>query len=324
MAPKSRAQATANGAGSVRASPCPSTNAKSKPPRGSDASSANANPWLRRKQDDHVAHLAGMGFSTADARAALDKHVNLDQALDWLLSGAPGREDKEATNSSPAPTNSSLDGVCNETRSPDKDQVAFGVGLEELPTEAGSSRASDGSMTPLKHDHDWQELSVSETAFEGADQAAEGAGVQHAAKEPCTRLMRASQAWCEDVDSKVLGVNEGGFVRVWTHTKTEQGWVYAELENDSESAGWLPSAILQEAPSGCEWLRAVRTWHGVQGHMDVKEGCMLLCYTESRTELGWVYAISSEVKEFDDHVETEGRAVQAGWVPDYCVFQSTA
>lgn len=330
MAPKSRASASATVASGVKASSrqtsgTATNNAKAKL-RGCDASGADANPWLQRKQDDQITNLAGMGFTAADARAALARHAwNLDQALDWLLANVELNDDlhvsatiSETSCSSQHAASTALDNTCDEFSPSKMGQATLKATFEELPTEAGSSRASEGS-----------DAEIVEEAAGSALAPARRTCPKHQtrsnkANSPLKQLMRARQVWHADADSNVLGVPQGSFVRIWTTTQTEHGWVYAELECDCDCAGWLPLAILQGAPDSCEWVRAVRSWSGGQGHMDVKEGCMLLLYTESRTELGWVYAISSEVKEFQRHAESEERGVQAGWVPDYCVFPPIA
>jgi hypothetical protein len=109
-----------------------------------------------------------------------------------------------------------------------------------------------------------------------------------------------------------LGIQVGSIVQVWVHSKTDQGWIYAEQYDDERIAGWLPYSILVEANTESvpaprrKRLRVLHDWSSNEfgaNTLDVKQGCYMLVWEGSDTEHGWVYA------------EQEIDATNAGWVP---------
>ncbi|CAK0912166.1 unnamed protein product, partial [Prorocentrum cordatum] len=53
-----------------------------------------------------------------------------------------------------------------------------------------------------------------------------------------------------DMDENQCSVVEGSIVIVWTHSKTEEGWTYIEVEKDGVTTpGWLPAFCLEWSES---------------------------------------------------------------------------
>ena len=105
-------------------------------------------------------------------------------------------------------------------------------------------------------------------------------------------------------DAQQLSAEPGDFVRVWPHSETELGWIYAEDPTDASRAGWLPSAILEHSEAGHEWLCVQKEMPAVHANqMGVEEGEILKVNLASRTPEGWAYAQKAEA----------GKA--SGWVP---------
>jgi len=92
-----------------------------------------------------------------------------------------------------------------------------------------------------------------EEGEEGAEEEQEPEAVRAVVEEddePSAAQLRprelrcAIRAWGAEGAGVQLGVGLGDVVRVWTHTETPEGWIYAEDPGDGR-AGWLPSCILR-------------------------------------------------------------------------------
>jgi len=136
---------------------------------------------------------------------------------------------------------------------------------------------------------------------------------------PRKEVFRVQLSWLHESSSDILRVEEGDFVLVWPHTKTDNGWIFSEkLGEESGRGGWLPSTVLQEPPCGRQWMCATRAWTS-ENQMEVQEGGVFSLYANSRTELGWVYAEVADKQKLCAGAESGSPLdLQAGWVPDYC------
>lgn len=132
------------------------------------------------------------------------------------------------------------------------------------------------------------------------------------ASDPSRSAMRTTHGWTPDQGRNELGIEAGKMVNAWIHSKTDQGWIYAERQDDERVAGWLPYAILVKVDTESvpaprrRRLHVARDWssNGVDANtLDVKQGCYVLVWEGSDTEHGWVYA------------EQEADVTNVGWVP---------
>jgi len=141
------------------------------------------------------------------------------------------------------------------------------------------------------------------------------------APAPKKRIERCLHSCPDDGESIKLACDKGEFLRVWTGSETEHGWVYAELLNDSARAGWLPTCALQNLGSEQRWMQTLEPVDSVHdAQIDVKRGTVLNVSLDSRTNEGWVYA---ELASTGD-VGADGEngcvhVAQAGWVPWSCL-----
>lgn len=136
------------------------------------------------------------------------------------------------------------------------------------------------------------------------------------APAPQKELMKVTASWNEDDSSDKLGVQKDTLVFAWIDTKSENGWIYAELIDNSQ-AGWLPSVVLESAPQGQRYMTAIYSCQGSSSdsELSLEVGCTYQVHVESRTPLGWAYA---QVLFGTNPQQEATSVVQEGWVPDYC------
>jgi len=115
---------------------------------------------------------------------------------------------------------------------------------------------------------------------------------------------------CQDASGQedtLLAAQAGDFLRVWPHTQTDLGWIYAEDPMDASRAGWLPSLALEDEQDGHAWILVQKTMPAVhESQLNVEEGEVLKVNLSSRTPEGWAYA---------EKVTPSGKTDTAGWVP---------
>eukprot|EP00927_Polykrikos_kofoidii_P004862 TRINITY_DN1191_c0_g1_i4.p1 TRINITY_DN1191_c0_g1~~TRINITY_DN1191_c0_g1_i4.p1 ORF type:complete len:480 (-),score=74.21 TRINITY_DN1191_c0_g1_i4:121-1389(-) len=124
---------------------------------------------------------------------------------------------------------------------------------------------------------------------------------------PPKHIERIDSDWVAEVSEGQLAVDNGEFVRVWSDTKTEIGWIYAETLQPGR-AGWLPMFVLDSSLSERQrWMEVIRSDSSEnEGQLDVVAGMVLKVDAASRTQEGWTYAQA--------HDES-----QAGWVSAFCL-----
>ena len=107
----------------------------------------------------------------------------------------------------------------------------------------------------------------------------------------------------------LLSAEVDDFVRVWPHSQTELGWIYAEDPIDASRAGWLPSVVLDQVEEEDHaWLLVHKTMEAAHpNQLDVKSGQVLKVNLKSRTPEGWAYAYAVS--------GTSSKTNAAGWVP---------
>ena len=108
----------------------------------------------------------------------------------------------------------------------------------------------------------------------------------------------------------LLSAEVDDFVRVWPHSQTELGWIYAEDPIDASRAGWLPSVVLDQVEEEHHaWLLVHKTMEATHpNQLDVKFGQVLKVNLKSRTPEGWAYAYAVDEG-------TSSKTNAAGWVP---------
>eukprot|EP00927_Polykrikos_kofoidii_P004859 TRINITY_DN1191_c0_g1_i1.p1 TRINITY_DN1191_c0_g1~~TRINITY_DN1191_c0_g1_i1.p1 ORF type:complete len:457 (-),score=77.85 TRINITY_DN1191_c0_g1_i1:121-1491(-) len=124
---------------------------------------------------------------------------------------------------------------------------------------------------------------------------------------PPKHIERVDSDWIAEVSEGQLAVDNGEFVRVWSDTKTEIGWIYAETLQPGR-AGWLPMFAFDATLSERQrWMEVIRSDSSEnEGQLDVVAGMVLKVDAASRTQEGWTYA--------QTHDES-----QAGWVSAFCL-----
>lgn len=137
---------------------------------------------------------------------------------------------------------------------------------------------------------------------------------------PKRRLQKVQHTWeCEEHCSTTqLSVEEETFVYVWSDSKTESGWIYAESLICCSRAGWFPESMLQQLPLGSLWMRistACRAIHPMQ--LQVEAGNMVLVDASQDPVNGWVYA--EQVASATGRPNLQGLMGAGGWVPIQCV-----
>merc|ERR1719326_862945 len=137
---------------------------------------------------------------------------------------------------------------------------------------------------------------------------------------PKRRLQKVQHTWeCEEhCAGTQLSVEEETFVYVWSDSKTETGWIYAESLICCSRAGWLPESMLQQLPPGRVWMRimtACRATHPMQ--LQVEAGNMVLVDGSQDPVNGWAYA--EQVASATGRPSLQGLLGAGGWVPIQCV-----
>merc|ERR1712098_485577 len=135
---------------------------------------------------------------------------------------------------------------------------------------------------------------------------------------PKRRLRKVGHTWeCEDTTTQ-LSVEEETFVYVWSDSKTESGWIYAESLICCSRAGWLPASMLQPLPPGRRWMRITTNCNATfPMQLQVETGNMVLVDASQDPVNGWVYA--EQVASATGHPSLQGLLGAGGWVPIQCV-----
>lgn len=137
---------------------------------------------------------------------------------------------------------------------------------------------------------------------------------------PKRRLQKVQHSWqCEEgMSDTQMSVDEECFVHVWSDSKTESGWVYAESLICCSRAGWLPESMLQPLPPGRRWMRvstACKATFPMQ--MQVETGNLVLVDGSQDPVNGWVYA--EQVGSATGRPSLQGLLGAGGWVPTQCI-----
>jgi len=126
------------------------------------------------------------------------------------------------------------------------------------------------------------------------------------------RIERAKDAWAEEAGGGQLSIVEGEFIKTWTESRTDIGWIYVE-KMDSSAVGWIPTFALDPSlPASKRWMEVIKSMKASHSsQLDVTEGMVLQIHAATRTKEGWAYA------------ETPGGAAgvekQVGWAPVMCL-----
>eukprot|EP00933_Yihiella_yeosuensis_P080374 TRINITY_DN93783_c0_g1_i1.p1 TRINITY_DN93783_c0_g1~~TRINITY_DN93783_c0_g1_i1.p1 ORF type:complete len:367 (+),score=83.55 TRINITY_DN93783_c0_g1_i1:114-1214(+) len=281
-----------------------------------------------------VAHLKEMGFGEDEARQALAECVwDVNKALDLLVTRAAAAAETS--------TNSKLVGEevadgADRDRTEEQEsaalrtQVAEGsswasqnkgsVACQEPSAELASSRQQDSenstTASATSSPRSRMESSTNSphqiTPDRQRDQVSEAEKVeetQETASSSRNLLRRVCQSW--SMAEATISVEVNDFVRVWSGSETELGWVYVEDPFDSTRAGWLPHVVLEAETPHQTWMLATKTMEAVHStQLSSRKGTFLKVYASSKTEDGWTYA------EQPGDADT---SAEAGWVPTCCL-----
>lgn len=235
----------------------------------------------------NIAQLKEMGFGEEEARQALTECVwDVNKALDLLVTRAAAAS--SAAGESGACTEDARDEACASGLEARKPAVYTPMRPGDAGTRTTDSENSTTASAASSPRSSWQSVS--------------GGSPQQAPQKP---IRRVSRPW-DSNEQAHLRAEQGSFVRVWSATETELGWVYAEDRLDPARAGWLPVVVLEPLSSDECWMVAEKTMAAVHdSQLSVKEGDLLKVKLSSRTEQGWAYASGAGASA----------SAQAGWVP---------
>jgi hypothetical protein len=269
--------------------------------KGSGTGSAVLSPVAARKARiaDGVATVSG-GGSPGGVDSA-EQSTTASTASSPRSSGCIDKPEKSASASAPLSPQSagvSVEVVAEE----DEEEIHVQPVVEDeaSPTEDASAQAP--STEPPAAD---SKLEHSAEVFESS---------------PTKRLTRVSRAWEMESADAQLCVKEGDFVSVWQSTVTEHGWIYAEDVTDSTRAGWLPGCVLEELESSQRWMKAAQSMEAThETQLSTSEGSYYKVSINTRTNEGWAYAEGFVESTSGSSGEDSQSAVQAGWVPVFCL-----
>jgi hypothetical protein len=137
---------------------------------------------------------------------------------------------------------------------------------------------------------------------------------------PKRRLQKVQHTWdCEeDCSNTQLSVEAETFVYVWSDSKTETGWIYAESLICCSRAGWLPESMLEPLPLGRQWMRVLTTSGATfPMQLQVEAGNAVLVDRSQDPVNGWVYA--ERVASATGRPSLQGMLGAGGWVQIQCV-----
>ena len=145
---------------------------------------------------------------------------------------------------------------------------------------------------------------IFQSEFCGCSQAAE---TTLESKEASHKPIRRVSSRVNGDGAGLLSAEVDDFVRVWPHSQTELGWIYAEDPTDASRAGWLPSLVLDKIEDSVHsWLLVQKSMPAVhENQLDVEADEVLKVNLSSRIPEGWVYAEKA----------TASKTNAAGWVP---------
>lgn len=208
------------------------------------------------------------------------------------------------------------DSIASQEKSP-----SLPPGLEEVPMLLAAPPGLRDEPTPCANPPQGVE-SAPQSAFQvpGIVVPPSGRAAGAVSVVPKRKLQKVQHTWeCEEHCSTTqLSVEEGTFVYVWSDSKTETGWIYAESLICCNRAGWLPESMLQHLPTGRLWMRvsmACRATHPMQ--LQVEAGNMVLVDASQDPVNGWVYA--EQVASATGRPSLQGLIGAGGWVPIQCV-----
>eukprot|EP00438_Fugacium_kawagutii_P026629 Skav209616 [mRNA] locus=scaffold1634:607491:608494:- [translate_table: standard] len=225
-----------------------------------------------------------MGFCEAEARKALAECVwDVNRALDLLVSrGAVALAPLpkgEVRGASARGSNDSSEIASIKSRDFDNSTTASSVSTPRFQSSVSNLATETGQ--------------VADTTLES--------------KEASQKPIRRVSSHVAGQDDGLLAAEADDFVRVWPHSETELGWIYAEDPVDASRAGWLPSLVLEQVEEpGHAWLLVKKSMPAVHANqLDVEASEILKVNLSSRTPEGWAYA----------EKVTPSKTNAAGWVP---------
>jgi len=235
-------------------------------------------------------------------------------------SASGGSTPRLPTSMSPQRDSSSASSADDSITSHEK-SPSLPPGLEEVPMLLAAPPGLHDEPTPSANLPRAME-SVSPAIFQvpGTVVPSSGKAAGAVSVVPKRRLQKVQHTWeCEEhCSTSQLSVEEGTFVYVWSDSKTETGWIYAESLICCSRAGWLPESMLQHLPTGRLWMRvstACRATHPMQ--LQVEAGNMVLVDASQDPVNGWVYA--EQVASATGRPSLQGLIGAGGWVPIQCV-----
>lgn len=264
-----------------------------------------------------------MGFKEEQVKRALAECVwDVNKALDLLMSRGAAQaqlaEDLESL------TTNSTSGA---ERLESQDCISKGL----VPASAGCHEAAHiDSGAKLADSENSTSASVassprsSRQSASGSPQQNSSQGDEEEASSPCKgtskepeRPLRLVSGSWEHAEHGQLSVRKGDFVRVWTSSETELGWIYAEEPCCSAIGGWLPTSVLTPSSKEVRWTVVQKTLPAIhQTQLSIQEGDILEVGLASISEAGWIFAKRlARSSQWTTGTEVSHESPQAGWVP---------
>lgn len=288
-----------------------------------DRSGVTKHPQTITPSKQPSSQRIGVRTQKASTQAAAYNTKTLPQAkarnMDDSTSASGGSTPRLPSSMSPqrdySCASSASDSITSQEKSPSlppgleemQTLLAVPPGLHDEPTpSANILKALESSSPPV--------FQVPGIAVPVAGAAPTGA----VSVVPKRKLQKVQHTWqCEDSTSQ-LSIEEDTFVYVWSDSKTESGWIYAESLICCNRAGWLPESMLQQLPVGRLWMRVSTTCHATHPmQLQVEAGNMVLVDASHDPVNGWVYA--EQVASATGRPSLQGLIGAGGWVPIQCI-----
>lgn len=203
-----------------------------------------------------------------------------------------------------------------------KQPVDLPPGLEEMPTLLAAPPGLDleclDQPTPCLGTSEPGGLPQPQQVVPASVTAQPTAPAEAVSVVPKRRLQKVQHTWnCEDEGTQ-LSVEEGTFVHVWSDSKTDSGWIYAESLICGSRAGWLPESMLLPLTPGRRWMPIIASCSATfPMQLQVEVGNMVMVDSGHDPVNGWVYA--EQVASATGRPCLQGLLGAGGWVPIQCV-----
>lgn len=252
--------------------------------------------------DSKKAELIAMGFSEEAAKAAIARGLDVNEALDSLLSGdlesLPTTRDGSET-ASDHDISSTDKSMNSEEQDEESKPHAVETAWEASPAHAEPERPASPVAAASEADAAVDEQKECDRPAAASDEVAATAGVHEDSSEAETttvrQLARVVGDWSSDgSDPNLLPVQQGTVIYTWSGTATDNGWIYAERLNMGSRKGWIPTNVLHMLPLRYEWRRISKSCKSFSDdHLAGEQGEILFVDAQSSeqgSDEGWIYS----------------------------------